>query len=72
MDVGLRHVYVGNLRSPDGGHTWCPNPACEGRATPLVERLGYRILANRLVHGRCPSCGTAVAGVWEQRKEQEP
>ncbi|HZT75313.1 MAG TPA: AmmeMemoRadiSam system radical SAM enzyme [Vicinamibacterales bacterium] len=60
VDAGLRHVYEGNV--PGSGareHTVCP--AC---ATVLIERRGFVVLANRLVHGRCPTCDAAVAGVW--------
>lgn len=64
-DVGLRHVYVGNLRSRDGENTYCPNSDCTKGGTPLVERVGYRVLGNRITNGRCPVCGTKVAGVWE-------
>ncbi len=64
LEVGLRHVYVGNLRSREGEHTFCPSGACPGRATPLVERVGYQVLANRLQDGHCPDCGIAVAGRW--------
>jgi len=64
-DVGLRHVYVGNLRSRVGENTYCPNPDCNDGDTALVERVGYRVLGNRITNGRCPACGTKVAGVWE-------
>ena len=59
---GLRFVYAGNLpgavRSFE--NTYCPG--CRGL---LVERLGYRILSNRMgASGRCPDCRQAVAGIW--------
>ena len=59
---GLRFVYAGNLpgavRSFE--NTYCPG--CRGL---LVERLGYRILRNRIgAGGRCPECRQGVAGVW--------
>jgi pyruvate formate lyase activating enzyme len=59
---GLHFVYAGNLpgavRSFE--NTYCPG--CRGL---LVERLGYRILRNRMdASGRCPDCRQAVAGVW--------
>ncbi|HEY6000308.1 MAG TPA: AmmeMemoRadiSam system radical SAM enzyme [bacterium] len=56
--AGLRHVYEGNL--PGEGET----TACPGCARPVIERLGFRVTANRLRDGRCPHCGGAVAGVW--------
>jgi pyruvate formate lyase activating enzyme len=61
--AGLRYVYAGNLPGRVGPfeHTYCPS--CR---TPLIERLGYTILRDRLTPtgGRCPSCSTTVAGVW--------
>ena len=64
LDAGLKHVYVGNLRSRAGENTYCPNAACGERDNPLVSRVGYRIIENRLANGRCPDCGKEVAGVW--------
>jgi hypothetical protein len=29
----------------------------------LVERMGYRIVANRIKDSKCPACGTVIAGV---------
>jgi pyruvate formate lyase activating enzyme len=59
---GLHFVYAGNLpgavRSFE--NTYCPG--CRGL---LVERLGYRILRNRMnASGRCPDCRQAIPGVW--------
>jgi len=56
--AGLRHVYEGNLPG-EGETTVCPS--C-GR--PVITRLGFTVTADRLRDGRCPECGTAVAGVW--------
>lgn len=66
MDAGLHFVYVGNLRTRDGENTTCPNPSCPERSRPLVERIGFEILENRITQGRCPACGTTVPGVWEK------
>jgi len=59
---GLRFVYAGNLPGRVGRweNTWCP-----GCGALLVERRGYRILANRIARGACPECGRAVPGYWE-------
>lgn len=59
---GLRFVYAGNLpgavRSFE--NTYCPG--CRGL---LVERLGHRILENRMdAAGRCPDCSRPIPGVW--------
>ena len=61
-DAGLNYVYAGNLPGMVGPYenTYCPT--CK---TPLVERLGFRVLANRLVQsGRCPECDTRIPGIW--------
>lgn len=58
---GLHHVYVGNVRDPDGQSTWCPS--CGER---VIARDGYTIGAWKLTaEGKCASCGTAIAGRWD-------
>lgn len=64
MGEGLRYVYTGNVHHREGDATLCPNPDC--RAT-LIRRDWYRIETNRVAlaadgTGRCPDCGTPVAG----------
>ena len=57
---GLRHVYLGNIRVPDGGATWCANCGAE-----LIQRDGFQ--AQRVgmgADGRCWACGEACPGVW--------
>jgi pyruvate formate lyase activating enzyme len=61
-EEGLNFVYAGNVPGRVGRweHTWCP-----GCQALLIERIGYRILMNRLAtHGRCPDCGIAVPGIF--------
>jgi pyruvate formate lyase activating enzyme len=61
--AGLRYVYAGNLPGRVGPfeNTYCP-----GCRALLIERHGYLIRGDRLTpaRGRCPSCGTPVAGIW--------
>ncbi|MBZ0159926.1 MAG: AmmeMemoRadiSam system radical SAM enzyme [bacterium] len=59
--AGLRYVYAGNLPGRVGTHenTYCP--ACHEL---LIERDGYTILKNILQEGACPTCQTAIPGVW--------
>ncbi len=59
--AGLRYVYAGNLPGLVGTYenTYCP--ACD---TLLIERWGYTILKNTLRDGACPTCQTAIPGVW--------
>jgi pyruvate formate lyase activating enzyme len=61
-EAGLHYVYAGNLpsRVDEYETTFCPH--C---STPLIERTGFRVHANRLTpQGECPNCRTAVAGIW--------
>lgn len=59
MEAGLRYVYEGNVPGERGESTWCP--AC---GELLLDRSGFRILANRVGTGNCPSCSEVIAGVW--------
>ena len=60
---GLRYVYTGNVRDPDGQSTWCH--ACGER---LIGRDGYQISAWRLsADGACQGCGIGCPGVFEPR-----
>jgi pyruvate formate lyase activating enzyme len=59
---GLRFVYAGNL--PGVVRSW-ENTYCPGCRGTLVERLGFRVLENRVgADGRCPDCRLSVPGVW--------
>jgi pyruvate formate lyase activating enzyme len=63
-EAGLRYVYAGNLpgRVDEYETTFCPQ--CN---TALVERTGYYIHTVRITpDGKCPKCGTSVAGVWAE------
>ena len=59
LEAGLQYVYEGNIFT-EAGNTYCPN--C---GTILIERSWHSVLADRLDEGRCPRCGTAIAGRWE-------
>jgi pyruvate formate lyase activating enzyme len=59
---GLRFVYAGNLPGRTGSleNTYCP-----GCRTLLVERIGFRVRANRVTReGGCPQCAARIPGVW--------
>jgi pyruvate formate lyase activating enzyme len=61
LEAGLHYVYTGNVHDLDGGTTPCP--ACQ---MPLIARDWYHITSYRLTpEGRCPDCGTAIAGRFE-------
>jgi pyruvate formate lyase activating enzyme len=55
--AGLHYVYLGNVPGEKAESTYCYS--C-GRA--LIERMGYRILANRIKDSKCPHCGVEIAG----------
>jgi pyruvate formate lyase activating enzyme len=56
-EAGLHYVYIGNVPGSKSENTFCYN--C-GRV--LIERIGYRILANHIKNNCCPDCGTKIAG----------
>ncbi len=58
LRAGLHYVYTGNVHDLAGGTTYCP-----GCHAPLIERDWYDIVGYHLDPvGRCPACGTPVAG----------
>jgi pyruvate formate lyase activating enzyme len=61
-EAGLRYVYAGNLpgRVRSLESTYCHN--CNEL---LVERVGFYVRQYRMGEGGCcPSCSTAIPGVW--------
>jgi pyruvate formate lyase activating enzyme len=59
---GLHFVYAGNIPGAVGEWEDTRCPFC--RAV-LIERRGFRVLANRIPDGVCRSCRTKVPGFWE-------
>ena len=60
-DVGVHHVYTGNVHDLAGGTT-----ECTGCGSPVVVRDWYEIVDYRLdASGRCDRCGTELAGVFD-------
>lgn len=60
MDAGMRYVFTGNIRDPEGQATYCHQ--C---GVTLIGRDGYAITAWNLDEGgRCRQCGTPCAGVF--------
>lgn len=57
LEQGIRYAYTGNVHDTAGGSTQCHH--C---GEVVIERDWYEILRWNLDNGRCPSCGTAVAG----------
>jgi len=60
---GLRYVYAGNL---PGKLARFENTYCPDCGATLIERVGFRVLSNRLKeNGLCPDCGARIAGLWQ-------
>jgi len=55
--AGLHYVYLGNMPGAKSESTFCYK--C---SRILIERVGYRILANHITNSCCPDCGTKIAG----------
>jgi len=63
MERGLRYVYTGNVHDREGGSTYC-----HGCGARLIGRDWYVLTDWALAaDGRCASCGTPLAGVFEPR-----
>lgn len=56
---GLRYRYAGNMPGDESEFTFCWK--CNAI---LVEREGFRVIANRIRENRCPNCGALIDGVW--------
>jgi len=59
LDTGLRYVYLGNVHGHEGEDT-----ACHSCGHRLIARDGFVVTQNALRNGRCPSCNTAIPGMW--------
>ena len=55
--AGLRYIYVGNVQGSKLESTFCYK--CDEL---LIERTGYRIIANNIKDSKCPNCETEIAG----------
>ena len=61
--AGLNHVYTGNIHHPPTDTTYCP-----GCDEPLILRDWYELNSWNIGQGgHCKSCGTAVAGVFDDQ-----
>lgn len=56
-EAGLQYVYPGNVPGMAGQSTVCHH--CQNM---LIERSGFRLIANNIKDGRCPGCGTEIPG----------
>ncbi len=61
-DAGLKYVYTGNVHDRSGGTTSCPSCRTSLIVRDWHELVEYRTTAD----GRCPDCGTEVAGRFDE------
>ena len=61
LKAGLRYVYTGNVHDFNGSSTYCYR--C---GEILVGRDWYELSAWNLANGCCKSCGSKIAGVFEE------
>jgi len=54
---GLKYIYLGNVYHEQGQTTFCPNCNFE-----LIKRSWHDVTENKIVHGKCPQCGTIISG----------
>jgi len=66
--AGLKFVYSGN-RAGHVGDT--ENTMCPRCGKTLIERYGFRVLANILKNGACPDCGESIPGKWSADRTHE-
>jgi pyruvate formate lyase activating enzyme len=63
MKNGVRYAYTGNVHNEEGDSTYCHH--CGAR---LIGRDWYNMTAWNLdAEGKCKSCGTSCAGVFEAK-----
>lgn len=66
LKVGLNYVYIGNVPGHEGNNTYCPVDK-----KVLIRRIGYRILENNIINGKCKFCGDKIPGIWEEMAQKE-
>jgi pyruvate formate lyase activating enzyme len=67
-EIGLKHVYIGNVPGHELEHTYCPN--C---GYLVVRRYGFDIIEWRLIRdNRCPKCNYKlnIVGTYERRSRK--
>jgi pyruvate formate lyase activating enzyme len=58
VEAGLHFVYPGNLGASADSNTVCPQ--C---GHTLITRSYFRTVQNQIRNGKCPKCGTNIAGM---------
>lgn len=61
LEVGMQHVYVGNVHDPEADSTYCPS--CDQL---VIGRDWYELSEwNLTPEGHCSNCNSKVAGVYD-------
>lgn len=58
--AGLRYVYTSNIAPHEGNNTFCAS--CRAA---VIQRLGFKIMEDRLHDGACAKCHQRLPGVWK-------
>ena len=60
MQEGLQYVYIGNVPEVGTESTVCPS--CK---KTVIKRIGYTVLEDNIVNGKCKFCGYKIPGIWK-------
>lgn len=66
-EAGLEFVYA-----PGSGESTHNATQCPGCRSTVIEREGFVPSRIALDHGKCPTCGAALVGVWQRLPEAVP
>ncbi|MBN2891779.1 MAG: AmmeMemoRadiSam system radical SAM enzyme [Bacteroidales bacterium] len=59
LQHGIKFIYIGNIAGNNSENTYCPN--CN---QTLIKRIGYNVLSNNIIEGKCKFCSTNISGIW--------
>jgi len=59
LEEGIHYAYVGNVPGHPGDNTYCHH--C---SEMIIRRLGFTVIENHVVDGKCEYCGQPIPGVW--------
>lgn len=65
-DLGLNHVYIGNVPGHPANSTYCPVTG-----QPVILRQHFAVVENQLGQdGTCPHCGGIIPGLWSRHGDR--
>jgi len=59
IESGIKYCYLGNVLDAPAQSTYCP-----GCRAVLISRDWHSVSHNAIAAGRCPHCGTEIAGIF--------